>query len=202
MFIHWRRQPLADVWVQEPGDADFAIVERVQLAAQLRRSVRADGKPRSLVVGTLGHIEERWIARPAERMAFWQTALRRLEELQVSDDDRARMVAGMAERVEPFDDCSYFASWPELSRLWLVDPDIAAAVVARLGDELDAEARTGWAALATFRQEALQRHRPQQERARQAAVSSALRHMRDALLHEAGNAEELRRLTVACSRHL
>jgi hypothetical protein len=90
MFVRWKRRRLAkgryegDEWVRD--HVRYAVL------VMSRRTARG---PRLRHVAHLGSIRERYMETPTHRGAFWEAVDRNLAEVEMSAEERARVVAGL-----------------------------------------------------------------------------------------------------------
>jgi len=71
------------------------------LDAVLVESQRIDGRPRQRFVAHLGTIREQDVTDPRQRVQFWRGVNIRLDEIGITDGDRDRIAATLANRVVP-----------------------------------------------------------------------------------------------------
>jgi hypothetical protein len=93
MFVRWQtRTRRARAFGRDPRtDTHWAAI--------LAESQRIDGKPTQRHIAYLGGITESAIELPAQRAFFWKEVTQQLDELEVSEDDRARIEAAVEAKV-------------------------------------------------------------------------------------------------------
>jgi len=122
VYLTWQTEKLTYGWI------DKTYVNREALSAFLSESKRIDGKPRRRVVAGLGRIETTRIGRVPDQAAFWFQAERGLTSAGVSEEERARFVAELLERVSR-PDYAVLADPVEWRDLVLQSMDAAGAVL-------------------------------------------------------------------------
>ena len=108
MFVRWQlyRPKAQDPWLRKRNN------DRARLKAILVKSVRVNGKPRLQHVAFLASIETGWNRQDTDweitheanlRGRFWHFARTTLDRLdnQITSDERARIEATLAARVQP-----------------------------------------------------------------------------------------------------
>ncbi len=111
MFVRWKRKRRKDSYHFEPDPPGVKVTYRPRIAdpqwlrsAVLVESVRVDGRPRQRTIKYLGSIRECHL--DLERQSsifhhgyFWRSADANLETLDISDLERARIVATLEDVV-------------------------------------------------------------------------------------------------------
>ncbi len=111
MFVRWKRKRRKDTYHVEPDPPGVKVAYRPRIAdpqwlrsAVLVESVRVDGRPRQRTIKYLGSIRECHLDLEGQysishRGYFWRSADANLERLDLSDLERARIVAALGDVV-------------------------------------------------------------------------------------------------------
>jgi hypothetical protein len=102
MFVRWKRKRRKDD--RRGWGKDQIVTPQWLLSAVLVESVRINGKPRQRTIRYLGSIREQYLdlsegASTARRFHFWRGVEWSLDQLELSDLDRVRIIAAIEERV-------------------------------------------------------------------------------------------------------
>jgi hypothetical protein len=111
MFVRWKRKRRKDTYHFEPDPPGVKVYSRRRIAdpqwlrsAVLVESVRVDGRPRQRTIKYLGSIRECHLDLEGQysifhRGYFWRSADANLERLDLSDLERARIIAALEDVV-------------------------------------------------------------------------------------------------------
>jgi hypothetical protein len=98
MYIRWKRQRRRDIKRYEWG-AGTRIEEQWLLSASLVEARRVDGAPRQRTIAYLGSIREGQMTEAGPASRFWSSVERKLDELVLSDDQRATIESRLTDKV-------------------------------------------------------------------------------------------------------
>jgi len=144
MYVRWKRRPLTHTYDWGNMAANPGKIDRHALDAVLAETVRQDGRVRQRMVKHLGHVEARWVARPADRFVFWMSANRALADVSLTHDQRQRIEDKLGETVGPVA-VEVFVDPDEWNRLVTQSLGAAIAALCEVGPDLDAhEAMRRW----------------------------------------------------------
>jgi len=92
VYVRWKTRPLSRrrQWDEDPGRS---------LSAVLVEGRRINGRPHQIYVKHLGTIPERKLDLQPWRTAFWNSVDAALDALPLSEEDRGRFQARIAERI-------------------------------------------------------------------------------------------------------
>ncbi len=111
MFVRWKRKRRKDTYHLEPFDPSNERSWRKRVpdqqwlrSAVLVESVRVEGRPRQRTIRYLGSIRESYLDPENDASIFhwgdfWRTVDANLEDLNISDMDRARILAALEDVV-------------------------------------------------------------------------------------------------------
>ncbi len=107
MFVRWKRRKMRGKWGRGTYVRYAVLVE----------SVRVEGKPRQRFVAHLAHIPERIAGMAIHRGLFWRDVNKRLDELQLDGETRARVTSKLLAVVPLTNEARSAAEKAELARL-------------------------------------------------------------------------------------
>lgn len=108
MYLRWKRRQRLNRWTGR----------KTVLTVSLVRCERRDGKPRQILVGYLGIIEQELVGDINARHHFWQGVGRRLDNLALDPPQRKRVEHDLAAVVTPLSSKDIAAVKRARRQLW------------------------------------------------------------------------------------